>query len=327
MSDFTDAIFENLALRSQLNNPNNQLRKVLDKTVGAWFDENGYNVFNFFINTATGKYLDLFGRDYGILRNIDESDEDYRNRIILEKLDHLTPRTLSEEYNVRLYHYIDQFNIGDNTLTSDNPFNTDFYMGVASDEVRSILDFKFAMDTGIVWLNNDGVLDYILDSDDANVLRDYVGVYTAVDGYNYFDENNVIKEVKLNLPYTTTARIMFVECSNLSKLDLTMPQVVNCQQMVKFNDNLTEVNLDLPLAENCIGMCAYNESLTKAVINMPNMISDSIAHSPVFEGCSSLEYVDVVVPDDLDYAFESYMTGGDFPNLTTLIINGEEVDL
>ena len=96
MSDFTDAFLDLLPENSSLKNKDNEGRRVIDRTVGVWFDNHTTTDFmdNLFLNTATGKHLDLFGADYGVTRQLNESDEDYRKRIIFEKLEYLTAENL-----------------------------------------------------------------------------------------------------------------------------------------------------------------------------------------------------------------------------------------
>ena len=155
MSDFGEALFDLLPLHSTLHDTNNPGRKVIDNTVGEWFDHHSILDFynNLFIDSATGGYLDLFGRDYGVPRKLDESDESYRQRIIQEKMDHLTPYYLETIYGLTLYVYVSSFDASDNDLTSDNVYiNEVGYMAEASDEIKGILNKKFILDGGITWL-------------------------------------------------------------------------------------------------------------------------------------------------------------------------------
>ena len=103
-----------------------------------------------FLNTATGAYLDLHGNDYGIRRKLDESDEDYRSRIIYESLGHLTVDFLLNVYGVELYSYVSGFNVNENTLVSDNPYMvSDGFLAVTDEVTKEILDKKFILDTNI----------------------------------------------------------------------------------------------------------------------------------------------------------------------------------
>jgi len=155
MSDFGDVLFEQLPATSGLKDTNNPVRRILDNTMGEWFDqleeEDWFN--QFFLNTATGKYLDLHGGVYGVKRKPDESDSDYRERIIQITLGVLTIPYLKSVYNVRLYTYRDDFDTTDNTLVSDNPYlNHNGFLGVTDDSTKAILDKKFILENAVEWL-------------------------------------------------------------------------------------------------------------------------------------------------------------------------------
>ena len=152
MSDYIDMFVEMLPMHSNIQNKNNQLRKVLDKSVGEYMDNMNDILDQVFLTSATGGWLDAHGKDYGVLRKIDESDDDYRKRIIFEKLEYLTAENLQEIYGLTLYCFVSDFDPTDNDLTSDNPYASNRYMSVASDELKSILNNKFIIGDGIVWL-------------------------------------------------------------------------------------------------------------------------------------------------------------------------------
>lgn len=140
---------------SNLAKKDNAMGKLIDYTVGEWLqnvDESDF-INQLFLQEATGKYLDVQGSIYNVKRKIDESDDDYRQRIVYECLGHLTVDFLVDVYNLEVYYFIEDFNVNDNTLTSDNPFlNVNGFMAVADAETRSILDKKFVLDNTISWL-------------------------------------------------------------------------------------------------------------------------------------------------------------------------------
>lgn len=153
MSDFVDMLVEMLPMHSELQKKDNQFRKVLDRTVGAYMDDFEIPYEQIFLTSATGGWLDAHGGDYGIPRKIDETDEHYRERIIYEKLDHLTPSLLADVYNVRLFSYRNDFDVTDNTLVSDNPYiDNGGYLGLADQDTMDILDKKFILDSGVTWI-------------------------------------------------------------------------------------------------------------------------------------------------------------------------------
>jgi hypothetical protein len=105
MSDSLDLLLELFPLGSALQHPDNELRKVLDRTVCEWLDSFSQPYDELFLMSATGGWLDAWGRDYGVPRKLDEDDDSYRQRIVYEKLDHLTPSLLADVYHVRLFSY------------------------------------------------------------------------------------------------------------------------------------------------------------------------------------------------------------------------------
>jgi len=153
MSDFVDMMVEMLPMHSNLQSKSNSVRKVLDNTVGVYMDNFELPYEQIFLTSATGGWLDAWGRDYGVSRRINEDDETYRRRIVYEKLDNLTAKLLMEVYNVDLYAFVDDFDASENTLTSDNPYlNREGYLGSVDSDTQQILDKKFILDTGVVWL-------------------------------------------------------------------------------------------------------------------------------------------------------------------------------
>lgn len=154
MSDFGEVIIERLN-NQDLQDNSNPMHQIIDKGIGEWLQVFSDADFfeQFFFQEATGKYLDLHGKDFGVLRRIDESDDVYRARIIYETLSHVTVGFLRDVYNVELYSSVDGFNVADNDLASDNPYlATDGFMGIASNDVKSILAKKFVIGGGVTWL-------------------------------------------------------------------------------------------------------------------------------------------------------------------------------
>ena len=155
LSSFIRGLVDMLPEHNSLKKEDNPLFQILDKSVGEWFDNHDIQEVydSLFLTEAEGAYLDLHGKDYGVYRLDGESDDDYRNRIVMDKLEYLTPEYLVDVYGLTLYTLVDGFSLGDNTMASDNPFiNTGGYMSVADDTVKNILNNKFIVDGGIVWL-------------------------------------------------------------------------------------------------------------------------------------------------------------------------------
>ena len=155
MSDFGEEIINRLPRRSSLHNKKHPMRKIIDGTIGEWLQNQEETDWfsQFFLTEATGKYLDVHGKNYGLLRKIDESDEEYRQRIIYESLGHLTVDFLRDVYCVDLYSYVDDFNVNMNTLVSDNPhLSSQGYLADADATVKHILNKKFVIGSEVTWL-------------------------------------------------------------------------------------------------------------------------------------------------------------------------------
>ena len=153
MSDFVRMMCDMLPVSSELSKSDNELHNVLDKSLGEYMDNQDEVLEQLFVSSATGGWLDAHGRDYGVIRKVDETDEDYRTRIIQEKNDKLVPSFLNIMYGLTLYIPVTSFDATDNDLTSDNPYiTTSSYMSIASDEIKAILAKKFVLNGEITWL-------------------------------------------------------------------------------------------------------------------------------------------------------------------------------
>ena len=307
MSDFIDALVDMLPEHNSLKKSNNELRRLLDISVGEWFDNRDITEFysNLFLNSATGAYLDLFGVDYGVTRQVDESDDNYRNRIIQEKNDHLTPEYLQSLYGLTLYHYVPGFNVSNNTLTSDNQYMTGYYMGIASDEIKKMLNEKFIMDNIILWINDDGTVDYILNTSDESIFEQYFYIYEVTNASSFLGNNTSVGKVNLHLPNVIIAQGMFSGCTGL-----------------------TDLKLDIPNAIANPYFCGNCSGLVNIDVNMPNATSQI---NPVYifpTSSSVLKTVNLnVVSNMKSYWVDRFSDSSDYPNLEYLCVNGEEVDL
>lgn len=99
------------------------IQGILDETIGVYFDEFDGRIEDVldapFLSEASGDYLDLIhGRLYGVLRGLDEDDEDYRIRLSFQARDKVRPSDLMG-LGCSVYAYVDDFD-SDYTLTSRN---------------------------------------------------------------------------------------------------------------------------------------------------------------------------------------------------------------
>ena len=303
MSDFGEKLFSLLPMHSNLQKKDNPLRKVLDNSVGEWFDHFDVQDYydNLFLDTATRGYLDRFGQDYGVIRQLGESDDDYRERIIQEKFDKLTPEYLRVLYGVELYTLVGGFNPEDNTLVSDNPYyNKDLFMGVANNEVRQILEEKFILNESILFYEG-GELDYIYDTSDNDVLKDYLDILSLSDLWDFFGGSN-IKNVKLTLNNAQDMYLTFKNCTGLIKA------IINSESLETFTS----------LFMGC-------SNLEEVTVNTPNV--RYITYTNFLDDCTKLEKINITVPNNQKTVMKAYILGLELQYLTSLIINGEEIDL
>ena len=346
VSTYGEGIINRLHPNSPLRQEGNPARTLIMKTIGAWLDD--YDVTNLyensFLETATGDWLDLYGRDLGVVRQLDESDDDYRTRLIYASIGNLSIDYLLNVFDLSLYSFREDFNVEDNTLVSDNPFlNTGGYISVADRDVISIMDRKLLLDGSVSWVTEYGSLDYVLDGHGINLLSSYRNIYTLTKPSSFFRKNTSIENVKLFLPNATSCSGMFEYCTYLKNVDLKIPHVTNVTGMFsnctaltevniisdKINDclslfsgcsALTEVNLDLPNGASFVNMFRNCSSLTNVKLNLPKLNY----YSTMFYNCSNLETINVNIPTNKVSDFKSYVTGLNLENLTSFIINGEE---
>ena len=155
MSDFFKSLIELLPQHCKLQDPNNQGHHVLDNTLGEFMDKHDVMEFieQHFQENATGKYLDLFGKELNVTRLPNEADEDYYHRILCQSLVNITPKMLIEFFNIELYCKIDEYDPADNVLTSDNYYIKDYgFMAVGDDTVQKIVDEKLNIWGALDWL-------------------------------------------------------------------------------------------------------------------------------------------------------------------------------
>ena len=155
VSVFGEGILGRLHVDSPASNPSGDFFKVFDGSVGEWLDNFDVSGFHeqLFLESASDKWLDLHGKQYGVPRHLDESDDDYRERIIQHTLGRLTPVLLNVDFGLDLYSDVSGFSLEDNVLVSDN-----FYVGASdgficftSEETRSLIERSFVIQEGVEW--------------------------------------------------------------------------------------------------------------------------------------------------------------------------------
>ena len=158
---FIEEIIERLN-NSYLKQASNEGRIVLDGTVGEYLEHFDPHFLDVFLSTSKGGYLDLLGVEYGVLRGVDESDTDYRNRII----EMISPADTTEDLNklgVKLWTYnsyiVDELEDEDSTswhMVSRNTLIRDssrdyLFIGSAPDGTEDLVSEKL-VEEDILWV-------------------------------------------------------------------------------------------------------------------------------------------------------------------------------
>ena len=322
MSLFIETLVKMLRIDSALQDEGNDLRKVLDRTVGEYMDASEVVFDQLFLSSATGGWLDAFGRDFGVPRRLDEDDESYRERIIFEKLEYLTVGNLQSIYGLDLFAFVSGFNPKVNQLTSDNPYISDRYMSIADESTRDILNNKFILDSGIVWLDESSFVNpnCIINVNDEDILYKYLNIFSEINTDRFFAGNSEIKEMKLILNRTLSCKDMFLLCHSLSSLDLNLPNATDCSAMLSDCSSLLDIDLDLPNATECSLMLMNCSSLVNVKLNLPKLER----YGTMFFDSSNIETIDVTIPTNIITDFKSMVQDCRINNLTSFKINGEE---
>lgn len=136
-----------------LQDPNNPGRIVLDGTIGEYLEHYDNHVLDMFLTRATGKYLDLHGKDYGVYRRENEDDESYRSRILLEQ-SMLDTTSDFGKLDVTLWVYFPDV-ANKNQLTSRNEYLKDKhspgYVFIAYGSDKDYLTNKFILGD-VLWV-------------------------------------------------------------------------------------------------------------------------------------------------------------------------------
>lgn len=322
-SDYGEGIINRLHPNSPLRQEGNPARTLIMNTIGAWLDNHDVTSLydNSFLETASGRWLDLFGKDLGVVRQLDESDTDYRTRLIYESIGDLNIDYLLNVFDLSLYSFREDFNVVDNTLVSDNCFlNTGGYIGVASEDVISLLDRKILLDGNISWVTEYGSLGYILNTQGINILSHYSEIYNLTRLYQYFGANSTIEKVKLSLPNAINCGGTFGYCQNLVDVDLQLPNVTDCEYMFSLCSHLVNIDLTLPNATKCNDMFRLCSRLVDVKLDLPKLDN----YQNIFYGSSKIETININIPTSIVSGFKSYVLGLNLENLTSFKINGEE---
>ena len=149
---YIEAILERLG-NSNLQKSDNPGRIVLDGTLGEYLENYDNHLLDMFLTRADGSYLDAHGKDFGIYRRENESDDDYRNRILLERSMLDTTSDFSK-LDVELWVYFDDV-LDKNQLTSRNEYLKEEhdldYVFIASGTDKEYLENQFIL-SDVLWV-------------------------------------------------------------------------------------------------------------------------------------------------------------------------------
>ncbi|WP_292474155.1 hypothetical protein [Methanosphaera sp.] len=126
-------ITQRLHEETSLRYPENSVYKLMDACVNELFDDLETEIdellYESFLVSCTGYYLDIRGAEYGILREKDETDASYRQRIFNMISSFLTVNFMKKQ-GLILYT-IDTLDSNIRTkVTSNNPYLNNLYMAL-----------------------------------------------------------------------------------------------------------------------------------------------------------------------------------------------------
>lgn len=126
----------------------------LDGTIGEWLEHHEPVFYHFFVSTATGKYLDLIGQEQGLIRYENESDDDFRDRILIE-MTIVESAPDIKRAGVDLWVYDEHILNEENYLTSTNSAlkeqGSPVFLAHGTSLEEEYIKEKFFVDGDIVW--------------------------------------------------------------------------------------------------------------------------------------------------------------------------------
>lgn len=120
LGNYTHALQKRLN-HEALQNDENDFIKIYDGCLNEYLMNHDNHFLDSFIATAEGDYLDLHGDFFGLKRRDGESDDDFRNRILL---DEFIVQSTSDfmKLKIDLWVYREGFVDDKNVLTTRNPY-------------------------------------------------------------------------------------------------------------------------------------------------------------------------------------------------------------
>lgn len=149
---YTKALQERIN-NNAIQNDENDFIKIYDGCVNEYLLNRNNHFLDMFIVTATGDYLDVHAKLFGLFRRDGESDDDLRQRILLEaSIVQSTTDFLKLDLSLWVYKEdVDKKNV----LTSRNPYLKEYhdenYIFIATGTDSEYIQNKFILED-ILWL-------------------------------------------------------------------------------------------------------------------------------------------------------------------------------
>ena len=129
------------------------------------------------------------------------------------------------------------------------------------------------------------------------------------------------------MPICDSANDMFSGCTSLTNITLKLPKVRavssgfnGCTGLISADIDFGNSNPDIvQLFNGCT-------ALKNVKLNLSNY-SGNYGQQNFLKNCSNIETIDITLPESGVSGFKTYVSGLNLTHLTSLIINGEEVDL
>lgn len=140
MSDVLDFIAEIMPINCSFEG--SDFAKVLENSILPYFQDKyeSNNVYeSFFITLATGQALDRIGKNYGVFRLSDESDDDYKARINFQA-DKTINLNNVQELGCEVVVYVEDYDLTE-TLLSNNITEANKILIIApNNSIKSIIE-------------------------------------------------------------------------------------------------------------------------------------------------------------------------------------------
>lgn len=155
MSTHGKGIIERLHPDTPLRNNSNGGNKFIHNTIGEYLDNYVRRDLKkqLFLLHATGKYLDIHGEEREVKRNPDESDDAYRERILLEKHMHNTIPELKAR-GVRFWDYVSGLGSGSQSF---------YFQLFDTDEPNPIQNMKLQLAVTDLVTNEEKYYNFVTD--------------------------------------------------------------------------------------------------------------------------------------------------------------------